>query len=349
MKTAVTLIMMATSLLLATSLPAQLAMDGSRRAKAPDGWTKFAWPEMKAVLFGQYAPTEEESELINKAMPAKATVQPGKPRKILLFYRCEYPHASIATGVLTFQKMAETTRAFEVVVTDDPEDFKLDRLAKFDAVMLVNTVGFDQLIGPDGRAALLQFVQSGKGLIGIHAASDSCKQWKEGQPLFNGVFDCHPWLPKGNWAFQLESPDHPLNQCFGGVGFWLRDEIYQYRIGSHSRESSRVLLSLDMSQSGNFNGPELHDKLKNRIDPHGKYDVTWIHQFGDGRVFYSNLGHNNTTYWQPTVLKHYLNGIQYALGDLPADATPSSTLQTTIVAPAPPRRAQTNANPIRPH
>jgi hypothetical protein len=40
-------------------------------------------------------------------------------------------------------------------------------------------------------------------------------------------------------------------------------------------------------------------------------------------VYYSNLGHNEATYWEPRVLKHFLAGIQYACGDLKADATPS--------------------------
>ena len=32
-------------------------------------------------------------------------------------------------------------------------------------------------------------------------------------------------------------------------------------------------------------------------------------------VFYCSLGHNNEMYWHPTVLRHYLAGIQWALGD----------------------------------
>jgi hypothetical protein len=30
-------------------------------------------------------------------------------------------------------------------------------------------------------------------------------------------------------------------------------------------------------------------------------------------------------YWNPVMLKHYLTGIQYVLGDLQADATPSNS------------------------
>lgn len=61
---------------------------------------------------------------------------------------------------------------------------------------------------------------------------------------------------------------------------------------------------------------------KNRSDD--DFAISWIHTFGEGRVFYCALGHVHPTYWNPAVLKHWLSGVQYALGDLEADATPSA-------------------------
>jgi len=49
--------------------------------------------------------------------------------------------------------------------------------------------------------------------------------------------------------------------------------------------------------------------------------VSWIRNFGQGRVFYCGLGHNNRVYCNPAVLQHYLDGIQFALGDLDVDAS----------------------------
>ena len=54
----------------------------------------------------------------------------------------------------------------------------------------------------------------------------------------------------------------------------------------------------------------------------------WIKRCGDGRVFYCSLGHRKEIYWNKAVLAHYLAGIQWALGDLPADETPSAKLAT---------------------
>ena len=52
------------------------------------------------------------------------------------------------------------------------------------------------------------------------------------------------------------------------------------------------------------------------------YPIAWIRQHGKGRVFYTSLGHHPDLFWDPRMLEMFLAGVQYALGDLQADATP---------------------------
>jgi type 1 glutamine amidotransferase len=54
--------------------------------------------------------------------------------------------------------------------------------------------------------------------------------------------------------------------------------------------------------------------------------MSWIRAEEKGRVYYSNFGHNAHVFWNPALLQHFLAGIQYALGDMKADATPSAKL-----------------------
>jgi len=53
--------------------------------------------------------------------------------------------------------------------------------------------------------------------------------------------------------------------------------------------------------------------------------ITWIKTWGKGRMFYCSLGHNNHIFWNPTILQHYLDGIQFAAGDYKVDTTPIPT------------------------
>ena len=53
------------------------------------------------------------------------------------------------------------------------------------------------------------------------------------------------------------------------------------------------------------------------------------------RIFYSNLGHNSETFCNPMALQHLLNGVQFALGDLAADARPSAQVDNAYAQPLP--------------
>jgi type 1 glutamine amidotransferase len=65
--------------------------------------------------------------------------------------------------------------------------------------------------------------------------------------------------------------------------------------------------------------------------------VSWLRKAGQGRVFYTNFGHREDTFSKPAILKHMLDGIQYALGDLEADATPTDQAGAKNAALAPNR------------
>ncbi len=71
------------------------------------------------------------------------------------------------------------------------------------------------------------------------------------------------------------------------------------------------MLSLDL---GKTKDPEKR--------PDKDYAVSWVRPYGQGRVFYCSLGHAAAPYCNPVVLRHYLAGIQFAIGDLPAEAAP---------------------------
>ena len=268
---------------------------------------------------GARAPTDEEGSKIFAALPDKPLTRPVKERKILVFSKCNgFAHSSIPLAKRTIKLMGEKTGAFDTVFSEEITDFNADNLARFDAVLFNNSTRL-KFEDPALRKALLFFVRNGKGIIGIHAATDSFYEWPEGAAMMGGLFDGHPWGAGGTWAVKLDEPDHPLNRSFEQKGFVIKDEIYQIR-GPYSRDTHRVLLSLDMSSSRNLQvkGIKRDDK---------DFAISWIKRAGRGRVFYCSLGHNHEIFWNPAVLSHYLAGIQYALGDLKVDDVPSNKLK----------------------
>jgi hypothetical protein len=57
----------------------------------------------------------------------------------------------------------------------------------------------------------------------------------------------------------------------------------------------------------------------------GDYPISWCKMAGQGRVFYTALGHREDVWENPMYQKHILEGIRWALGLVEADATPQST------------------------
>jgi type 1 glutamine amidotransferase len=264
---------------------------------------------------------------IEAALPDSAPVKPAKARKVLVFTLATgFVHGSIPVGAKAFEMMGQKTGAFETVISSDPAMFEADKLNGFDAVVMLSTTGeafglkrgeFAKL-APEKQAHmerlrknLLEYVASGKGLMGVHAAADFSYDWPEYGKLLGGYFHSHPW---GKITVKIDDPTSPINACFQGKEYPIEDEIYVFREEPYSRDRLHVLLSVDLAKSGIKSGPRKDDD----------YAVSWIHNVGRGRVFYCSLGHRDETYWNPTILRHYLAGLQFALGDLPADATPSA-------------------------
>lgn len=268
----------------------------------------------------------EEVANVEKAIPAKARVEPAKPRKLLVFTLCKgFVHSSIPIGTHAIVRMGEKTGAYTAVHSEDPAMFAPEKLAEFDAVCMLNTTG-ELFEDPALKQSLLDFIKSGKGLVGIHAATDCFYQWADFGQMIGGYFNGHPWGAGDTVTLKIDDPIHPVNRAFHGHGFSIMDEIYQFQDEPYSRDMLRVLLSLDTDKT------DMTKESIKRTD--GDFAVAWVRQYGEGRVFYCSLGHNEKTYWNPKVAQHYLDGIQFALGDLEADTTPSAALPADYLASA---------------
>ncbi len=293
--------------------------------------------------FDDPAVAPQHVRAINEALPDGAIVAPEVARRVLIFSATAgYRHRSIPTGKLALEKLGASTGAYETVVSDDPANFEPETLKRFDAVVLLSPSkdffmpshkhrkDFSQedwhwLQARHNRLVdnLLEYVEQGGGLVGIHAATDACQKHAGYGETMGAYFDGHPWMAGGTVTINVEEPDHALLQpVFGGKSdFRIKEEIYQFKDEPYSREKLRILLSLDVERSD----PPTNKRVPMRRSD-GDYAVAWVQGVGKGRVFYSSLGHNHEIYSNPLMLKHYLAGIQFACGDLKADVRPSATI-----------------------
>jgi len=94
--------------------------------------------------------------------------------------------------------------------------------------------------------------------------------------------------------------------------FTKYDEIYQAK--SWSRDKVRVLLSLDPNRL-DCNNPRVHRQDHDFV-------VAWSKMYGNGRVFYSTLGHTKESWDDPDIRTMYFEAIKWVLGMTEGSTTP---------------------------
>jgi len=143
--------------------------------------------------------------------------------------------------------------------------------------------------------------------------------WPEFNKMIGGYFKFH-WVDPQVITVKIDDPKSPLTAMFKGQEFVMHDETYTFFQDSFSRDNVHVLTSID------YDKMSAEDKAKEpagtaRTD--GDYALSYIRREGNGRVFYEAHGHGERNYAIKGFDEHLLAGIQYALGDLKADDTPS--------------------------
>ena len=151
--------------------------------------------------------------------------------------------------------------------------------------------------------------QKGHGFVGFHSATDTFKDYKPYWDMVGGSFNGHPWNAGSTVTISVHDTDFPAMKAFGEE-FQIKDEIYQYK--NWQPEKVHVLMSLNMAKC---------DIKKPYHVP-----VAWAKNYGEGRVYVTNLGHNEGTWTNPTFLKSTEQGILWAAGLLEGDATPNPKL-----------------------
>ena len=158
------------------------------------------------------------------------------------------------------------------------------------------------------------FHMPAKGRSGV---DDQYGTWPAFNTMIGAYFKWH-WLYPQHIVYKIDDPNSPLTAMFKGGTFSINDETYTFSVHSWSRKNVHVLTSIDYSQMSDA------DKAKEDYPrPDHDYGLSWIRREGKGRVFYMAHGHDEHVYANTIMLEHLLAGIQYALGDLKADDSPS--------------------------
>ncbi len=232
-------------------------------------------------------------------LPQAGHSRPAKKGKLLYMTLTKgFHHESVELSKQIVKEMGEKSGDYDTTVTEDVGAFTKENLKNYDAVMF-NTTG-ELPMTDEEKSALVDFLRSGHGFVGVHSATDTFYMWSTYGDIIGGWFNHHPWHQMV--TIEVVDPKSPL-VSFLGNSFQINDEIYQ--ISDFKAETSHVLLKLDPKSVA-------MQKEGVRIRYYG-WPVAWTRMFGKGRVYYNSLGHEDAVWNDPRYQEMLLNGIRWVM------------------------------------
>ncbi|OZV67540.1 ThuA domain-containing protein [Winogradskyella aurantia] len=250
--------------------------------------------------------------------------------RILVYHETnQFRHESINAGISMFEDLGNENGDW---ITDNSQDssvFTASNLAQYDAVVFLNTSGSDEtggdgdLLSASEKIALENFIASGKGFVGVHAATDTYRDgvWPFYNELVGAIVQTSPNHTANNFNADMEViTSHPIIDFLGPLGsIWNKDEEYYYwQInGGQLSTDNTVLLEVEQTGSNPYDAARPITWYKEAItyDDDGDGATPEVTLSGI-RSFYTALGHNSSDYNNNTNFRTMLkNATLWAIGD----------------------------------
>ncbi len=273
----------------------------------------------------------------DSSTPPLRAAEGGAPKQILFFSKSAgFEHSSIrrvngepSHAEVVLKELGEKNH-FEFTFSKDGGIFTPENLKKFDAFFFyttgdLTTEGTDKTppMSKEAKAAFLEAIHNGKGFIGTHSASDTfhspAYQTASSEDKFkNDGDEIDPYVKMLGGEFivhgqQQRSRMIVADPKFPGVSglpadFGPNEEWYSLK---NFAPNLHVILVQDTST------------MKGGMYQRAPYPATWARSYGEGRVFYTNMGHREDVWDNPGFQSVLVGGLNWAVRNVDADVTPN--------------------------
>ena len=269
-------------------------------------------PASIAALDAALARVALTPEAIRARCARYDTVPPSLPAEIrrpaiLVFDKItgfrDVPSVEAAAAAL---KTMAARRGWALVFTDNGAVFNAADLARFDAIVWNNVSG-DALTVPQ-EDAFKKWLLNGGGFAGMHGSGgDPVYVWDwYADTLIGARFKGHPMSPQYQPARVVVEDRGSAITVGLGDGWTMTEEWYSFE-KSPREKGAHVLAKLDESTYSpvGMGGEDLRM---------GDHPIAWTQCIGDGRSFYSAIGHRPESYTEPNSALLLERGIEWAAG-----------------------------------
>lgn len=270
--------------------------------------------------------------LVASSMGAARAEETKAKHKLLFYHRSQGFQHSVVTEKDGQPCYAENVlrpicekHGWELTSTKDGGVFTPENIAKFDAFLFYTTGDLTAEKATDGsapmskeaKAQLLDAIRGGKGFVGFHCASDTFhtpgpanenQSEDKRDPYINmlgGEFIVHGAQQKATMS--VADPKFPGCESLDG-GFTKHEEWYALK---NFGKNLHVVL---VNETKGMNGP-MYERPA--------YPGSWIRLYGDGRVFYTSMGHREDVWTSPEFQNLVVGGISWAVREEEANTSPN--------------------------
>jgi hypothetical protein len=215
-------------------------------------------------------------------------VAPGQKKILLITGGHDFEEAAFYEMFKSFSGVAFDTisqPAANALLTNPSAMKKYDCLVYYDMV---------QDITDEQKAAWIQLLKNGKGMVFLHHSLVSYQAWPEFRKIIGGKYLLEPEgsIPKSTYrhdvVFKIRVMDKSHPVCKGISDFEIHDEVY----GSY-------LVNNDVTP------------LLKTDHPESTPVVGWCQKYEKSRVVYLQLGHDHFAYENENFRRLVLNAIQW--------------------------------------
>jgi uncharacterized protein len=244
-------------------------------------------------------PSSSTVRAASPTIPTAPTPVGPASKVLVVTHTAGFRHSSIPTAEATLEMLGRTSGLFTVTFCRTGDEVRQalspGALASYDAVVFANTTGN---LGIPDVGAFLDWIGAGHGFAGMHSASDTYHDEPRYLEMLGNEFLTHG--AQASVDAIVENTDHPAVSSLGSR-FRIFDEIYKFTRAN--RGSVTMLLSLDRHPA---------DELPEAGQP-ADLPLAWAKSHGQGRVFYTALGHREDVWENALYRQHVLGGIRWIL------------------------------------
>ena len=242
-----------------------------------------------------------------------------KKKLVLITQSCGFDHDVVkqkegkpSVVEQTFRALAEKTKRFDVEHSRDASILTPEKLKATDIVVFYTTSTAEKHL-PMKAQDLADWVNAGGLFLGIHPATDTFHGEPVYTKLINGEFQSHPWNAKETVTIKVLDPDHAAAKPWveaGESALTFKEEIYLHK--NFDPADVHVILGLDMEKT---------QLKKPQFIP-----IAWCKEVGQGKLFYTSLGHREDVWTNPNYQAHLVAAIQWLTGEAKGESKPNPDL-----------------------